>query len=258
MQQAIATEYRELLLNYLQAKKNKNALFSLRSLAKQLKISPAQLSQFISGKRPLTLNVALKIADKLELSSLERQRMFESIQGNEKSRSGPLQKFKILDEDQFRVISEWYYFGILSLGHLPKNQASPAWIAKRLNIDVHTARSAYERLKRLNYIEEQKGQFRQSAKPLHTTAEISSVATRKYHRQNLELAAQKLDEIDLHQREYTSITMPVDPKRLVKAKEMMNYFKNELCKFLGSGEKSEVYTLALQLFPITILKENKE
>ncbi len=255
MNSAAESEYRELLLNYLQEKKKRNSLFSLRALAQQLNVSPAQLSQFLSGKRPLTLKVALKIADKLEFSQMEKQRILQTVQTGSSEVKWSAAHFHILGEEQFQIISEWYYFAILSLGHLKQNQNSPAWIAKRLGIDIHTARSAYERLKRLGYILESKGQFKQSTKALHTSAEIPSAAVRKYHRQNLELASQKLDEVDLTQREFTSITFAVDPKKLLKAKEMMNYFKNELCQFMGSGEKSEVFTLALQLFPVTNIKE---
>src|SRR5689334_15868913 len=122
MQQAQETEYRELLLNYLREKKKKNTLFSLRTLAKQLKISPAQLSQFISGKRPLTLRVALLIADKLEFSALEKQKMLQSVQGGKKVFQASLPNYQILDEDQFQLISEWYHFAILSLGSMPNNQ----------------------------------------------------------------------------------------------------------------------------------------
>jgi len=253
------SQYRELLLNYLQEKKKKNPLFSLRSLAKQLQISPAQLSQFISGKRPLTLRVAMQIADKLEFSSLERQQMLASLQGGGRKRivKKVLPNYEIINEDQLKVISEWYYFAILALADLTENQTSPTWIAKRLNIDVHTARDAYERLKRLNYIQESNDQFRQSSRPLHTTSDVPSSTIRKCHRQNLDLASQKLDEIEIHQREFTSITVSTNPKKLKRAKELMNSFKNDLALLLGNGETSEVYTLALQLFPVTTLKENE-
>ncbi|HAG92455.1 MAG TPA: hypothetical protein DCL41_11310, partial [Bdellovibrionales bacterium] len=61
----------EMLNSEFNKRKGRNPNFSLRSFAKWLKISPAQLSQMMTGKRPITINSAQKIGDRLGLSPIE-------------------------------------------------------------------------------------------------------------------------------------------------------------------------------------------
>jgi uncharacterized protein (TIGR02147 family) len=231
----------------LREKKAKNASFSLRAYARQLGISPTQLSMVISGKRPLTAKVALKLADHLQLSPYEKERLLTEVHATRVSAP----RRTILDEDQFRAIAEWYHFAILSLSQLEDAKSDPKWIARRLNIDSLTARDAFERLKRLGLIEESRGKFRQTTHPIRTTNDVPSAAIRKHHKQNLHLAAEKLDSVEVDRREYASLTIAIDPERLPRAKEMIRRFKEDLGRHLEAGRKSQVYTLSMQLFPVT-------
>lgn len=55
-------------------------------------------------------------------------------------------------------------------------------------------------------------------------------------------------------REFTFITMAVDKSKMIEAKTMIREFRDKLCAYLEEGEKTEVYELAIQLFPRTKLK----
>lgn len=55
-------------------------------------------------------------------------------------------------------------------------------------------------------------------------------------------------------REFTFITMAVDKSKMIEAKAMIREFRDKLCAYLEEGEKTEVYELAIQLFPRTKLK----
>jgi hypothetical protein len=51
--------------------------------------------------------------------------------------------------------------------------------------------------------------------------------------------------------------MAVDPALLPEAKDMIKKFRRRLSRFLESGKKKEVYTIAIQLFPVS-RQQNEE
>jgi uncharacterized protein (TIGR02147 family) len=222
------------LKDHFEANRRKNPSYSLRSMARALKTSPAQLSQVMSGKRPLSVKFASKIADRFGLSS-----------------SGSSVKFDGIEEDRFKLISDWEHFAILSMSRLSDCRADARWISRRLGIDYFAAKHAFQRLLEMGLIEIVGKRYRQTSKPLHTTHDIPSSAIRAYHRQNLELASDKIDEAAVDAREYTSVTVATSMKKLPLAKKMIRRFKDEIFDFLGRDESEEVYTLSIQLFPVT-------
>ncbi|MGE0174352.1 MAG: TIGR02147 family protein [Oligoflexales bacterium] len=253
------TDYRDFLLNAYKEKRQKNSQYSLRSYAKFLGISAPQLSKILNRKQPLSLRHATQIADKLALSPSQRSQLATALNSELllPTDARGRQEFLQLADDRFRLISDWWHFAILSLGSVRGNSKDPKWIATRLGITVQVAEDAFQRLLRLNLVEMVDGGYRQSGLPLSTTTDVPSSAIQKYHRQNLELAAEKLGSIPVDLREFTSITIAVDPNNIAKAKDAIRKFKRSMADSLGSGNKEEVYTLAIQLFPLTTQEDVK-
>ncbi|MDD0853988.1 TIGR02147 family protein [Halobacteriovorax sp. GB3] len=247
-------DFKEYLQAELDNRKKKNSLFSLRAFARNLGISPAQLSQIISGKRPLTITTAKKIVRALKLSPIESETFLQAVDpdfvSKKKTRLSD-EKRKKLKEDEFRLICDWEHFAILSLSEVQNNSSDARWIAKRLNIPMNVAADARDRLLRLGIIEIKNSQFRQVSAPLTTTNDIKSESIQRSHYQNLELAMQKLESVEVSKREYTTVTMATNPKKIKEAKTLIREFKRKLMEFLEDGEKTDVYTLAIQLFPLT-------
>lgn len=251
---AMIEDFKEYLQSELDKRKKSNSLFSLRAFARNLEISPAQLSQVISGKRRLTINTAKKIAKALKLSPVESEKFLEAVNqdfiSKKKTRLSD-EKRRKLKEDEFRLICDWEHFAILSLSEIKNNSSDARWIARRLNIPMNIAADARDRLLRLGLIEIKNSQFRQVSAPLTTTNDIRSESIQRSHYQNLELARQKLESVAVSEREYTTVTMATSPKKLKEAKTLIREFKRKLMEFLEDGEKTDVYTLAIQLFPLT-------
>ncbi len=67
-------DYRDWLASELQTRKSKNPFFSLRGFSRKIGVSPATLSQLLSGKRRLTERTALKIVECLGLDESMKQR----------------------------------------------------------------------------------------------------------------------------------------------------------------------------------------
>ena len=53
------------------------------------------------------------------------------------------------------------------------------------------------------------------------------------------------------------MTMAIYPKKLPMAKTMIRDFREQLCQYLETDNKTEVYELAIQLFPKTDIGESK-
>ena len=243
--------HQSVLKVHLDDRRKRNTRFSLRSFAKHLEMSPGQLSSLMNGKKNLTAKQAVKIIEKLNLSEQEALDLMREMHPKLRILSPPPPSTQILSEDEFKLISSWEHFAILSLGKIRDNEATPAWIAAALALDLVTAENAFRRLTRLGLIKIKDGHFRQTTKPLVTTTEIPSAAIREHHRQNLLLAAQKIESVPVEEREFTAITMAVNPRRMEKAKKMIREFKQKVCDELETTNCTEVYTLSIQLFPVT-------
>ncbi|MGE0762901.1 MAG: TIGR02147 family protein [Bdellovibrionales bacterium] len=245
---------RQQLTNYFAQMRQKNPGYSLRAMARVFKTSPAQLSQVLSGKRPMSRKFVLSVSDRLGLSPLETKEALESQCPSPRSKIS----FESIAEDQFKLIADWHHFAILSLGETADAKADPKWISKRLGLDYYVVREALTRLQKLGIIEIKNGRYRQITKPIHTTQDIPSAAIRKNHRQNLALASEKLEQVDVADREFTSMTMAISRKKIDLAKKMIRKFKTEMYEFLQAGAKEEVYTLAIQLFPVSKIEQEQE
>lgn len=243
-------DYRVWLMDQFAQKKARNPSYSLRAFARDLGISPTCLSEVLAKKRDLSKRNVLRISDRMALSPKQTNSLLAQA-GLKADKQLEKEEFFQLSEDTFKVISDWYYFAIIDLCKLKHQSADVNTIAKRLGISKVEAKNAIARLKRLELLEERDGILTATAANLSTTRDITSSAIRKYHKQNLQLADRsiEIDPVDL--REFSSITIPADLARLREAKDMIMEFKRKLARFLETSNSTEVYTLAIQLFPVS-------
>jgi len=245
----------ELLKNELAVRKSKNPSYSLRAFARNLGIGSTSLSDALANKRKLSKTNLERIVEKLNLSPAQKEMLFlEHSQGKKVERPPHLE----VNEDMFRLIADWYYLGILSLARTKGAKFEVNWVARRLGIEKLQAEVALTRLERLKLIENRRGCLRRTSEPISTTREIASKAIRKHHMDNLELARTSLEDEKVESREFSSVTMAINPKNLKKAKDYLMKVKDRVCEILEQGELKEVYTLSFKLFPLTDVKREKE
>lgn len=240
-----------LLVRELTERKSKNPLFSLRAFARQLKISPAQLSLLMNGKKKLSPKVAELVADHLNLNSSETIELLEDSNPLKQKVNRTRTQLQILSEEEFNLISDWIHFAILEMAALKKNSANSRWIASELGVDPNHALQAMDRLQRLGFITIENGRMKKTTKPVSTTSDVPSSAIRKYHKQNLDLAHQKIDSIPVELREFATVTTTVSLKKIKKVKKLIQEFRHRINEELEGDDATEVYTLAIQLFPLT-------
>jgi len=236
----------------------RNPGFSLRAFARKLAIGSPALSEIMNGKRSVSCKLVRRIAERLCLDPEEAS----SLQGAFVRRhfapapaAGVAVDYRQLTLDQFKIISEWYHYAIISLAATEGFRDRPEWIARRLNIKVQEARMALERLERLEMLERDPGgRLRSTGLNFNTTDMVANIPLRRAHAHNLEMARESLENDDLNVRDFVALTMPADPDKLPEARKLIRSFRDKIFKLLSDGKKREVYKICIQLFPLT----NKE
>lgn len=242
----------KLLKEEFQKRREKNHNFSLRSFARWLGTSPAQLSQMMSGKRPVSAKSIKKFSQKLELSPFEKKELLATALDETTLQNGLTTEKKklLLKEDQFHLIADWYHFAILALSKLKHAKSDPRWIARELGISAQQANEALQRMVRLGIVQLEP-KLKQISDPIEVTSEAPSAAIRKYHKQNLNLAAEKLEMIPNTYREFQSISLALNPQQMKSFKKIIDQFLEQASQLEIPDNSKVIYNLNVQLFPVS-------
>ena len=259
------TDYRAYLKADLESRLGRNPAYSLRAYARDLQIAPQILSSVLKKKKGISTEVGAHLAERLELSPAEASYLVDLValaharspeakkiaafRVEERSKQN---EYRSLEAEAFRVISDWYHYAILELMQTADFKSDCTWIAARLGISKVETEQAIDRLKQLGFIEEVKHKFvRVLDSSFSANFGAPSAAIRKFTRQVLEKARDALESQSLDERDITTMTMAIDPRRLVQAKKKITKFRRELAEFLEQGERTEVYTFVPALFKVS-------
>lgn len=253
-------DYRETLRRELENRCANNPRYSLRSFARDLKISPARLSDVLSGRYGLSRAAAFDIAKVIGLNAQETEFFCNQVDSqharSKQQREAALAlvqdrtaHYRTLSLDGFHVISDWYHYAILELSLTKDFQSDSAWIARALGINQLVVKSAIERLLRLDLLVEKDGFWRAAEDFTASTDGIPSEAIRKFHKQILTKALAAIELQSIAERDLTSMVMAIDSRQLDAAKAEIKKFRRGFdAKFGASQSKDRVYCLSIQFF----------
>jgi uncharacterized protein (TIGR02147 family) len=240
--------------------KAKNPSYSLRAFARKIGLSHATASRVLAGKRLVSRKAAQQISAALMLDPQESSELL-SLFPEKRKVSASVDKvdplYLQLAADRFRMISDWYYFAILSLMKTKDFRSDPLWIAGRLGLPRATIDQALERLKRLEIIaEDSKGRLKRTVPSLRSSDDLADVSLRKAHFNNLELARKSLELDPVHERDFSSLTLAFRASRMNEAKVEIRRFQDEFDRKFETAESEpdEVYRLFIGMFPLSKLK----
>lgn len=229
------------------SRRNKNQSYSVRAFARDAGISPGRMSEFLNGRRQMSLETFFKLSQTLKSPVAVRERVVQDIMKARENTEHHLQ----LERDLFEIISDYQHYAILNLLKTVDFKNNVTWIAARLRLEPSLVESSISRLKRVGLLFEKNGKLRRIDKPLTTTHNIPSVALRSSHKQTLQQAIEALDVVSVESRDITSTTVAIDPKHIPYAKELIRKFRRELAELLSRGEPTEVYNINVQLHPVS-------
>ncbi len=260
-------DYQPFLRDVLARRRAGNARYSLRAFARDLGISAPQLSGVMRGTKGLSPATATRVAARLKLGGTDQrrfQRLVEKSDARSASTRGAAARdlatsthaaaFRELTLDGYRLIADWYHFAILELTEIPGVELAPEPIAALLGLDVATVTDAIDRLKRrglLCRVPGSKTKWRKTDKHLTTSDGVASAAIRETTRQLLHKAEEALETQTVDERDVSTVTFAIDPKRLPEAKRVIAAFRRQMIALLEQEPRSELYCLAVQLFRLT-------
>jgi uncharacterized protein (TIGR02147 family) len=260
------------LFNILSERKTSNPAYSLRAFARDIGLSPAQLSQVINGNRGLSAKMAVNVVEKLPLSTTEKAFFLEDLRAKfspsktertsaalkiAKLRSS--EKTRHLQLDLFKIISTWHHFALIELIKMSKGKEnSIAHFAVRLGIPETEVQLALDRLKNLKLIAETAKGFRVKQQTVIANERISTESTRNYHKQMLEKATHAISFQTSDERYGYSGVMPMRVKSLARAKKLIDDFKDEFTKELSNDlDGEEIFGFSLQIFKVSKEKDKE-
>lgn len=235
-----------------------NSRYSLRAFSRLLQMEASSVSQIMSGKRNPSKKVVDHICDRLSVGPETRESFTVTSKMSRKQvETAPL-NFQQLAQDAFAIIADWYHYGILELTFVEDFESEPEWIAKRLGISSVEASIAIERLLRLELLARVDGRLLKTERFITNYSEgLTGPALKELQRQLLKKALEAIDMTPLEQKDITSMTMAIDPKKIPEAKARIKKFRRQLCEFLEDGERTVVYNLGVQLFPLSTATQSQ-
>ncbi|MBL7715284.1 MAG: TIGR02147 family protein [Bdellovibrionales bacterium] len=262
-------DYRNFLKEELVARQKRNRSYSARAMARDLKVSPAYLSQVVSGSRALSEDRAFQISTQLSWPKWKKTLFLRLVRygtlktpelrsaaadeisglllraGTFKHRAG----FKRINHDEFKIVSDWVHLAIFEMASYKDFDGTPKWVADRLGVSVADAKAALMRLVAIELFRLEEGKFKRSSDNFRMTS-TSSEAIRGFHRQHLRKAEKALDAQDPSIRDFSGTTMAIEFKKIPRAKALIRRFNTEMNQLMSTADADAVYHLAVQLYRI--------
>lgn len=257
----------DILKIYFERKRLTFPQYSLRALARDLKVSPAYASSILSGKRDLPEKRLEDFIKNLELDDIAVLQLKNIISPPEKKlppysnkqlKDDDLdffKKYKPLDKNKYEILNNWYNIAILDLTTTNDFQNNPKWIAKRLNISQLEVEFAIENLKRLGMLSEKDGVLYKEENKLRFPTKMSQTVIRKFHKQMIKKAYEELDlkisEEEFSKRLISGSTFTVKKEKFQLLKEKLHQVIYEMTTIATEDSGEDVYQLNVQFFPLS-------
>lgn len=220
------------------------------------------LSSIMNGKRNISRELAERIVRKLLIDPQKRTEllnMFPEKRVVKKDKQKEEPRYLEIEASQFKMIGEWEHYAVLSLMNCKDFNDDSAWIAQRLGISEPRALEVLRRLLDMQLIKRNsEDKLVRVHSSIRSSDDTVNLSIRKSHEVTLELAKESLNRDGVHERDFTGITMAINPKHISEAKERIRRFQDELSDLLESGNQTEVYRFSTQLIPLTKLNQSKD
>ncbi len=242
----------------------RNPAYSWRSFARDLKMSPSMLSEFIKGRYGLSRAKATFVAQSIRLDNAHTEHFIDLLEAGfhrlpthrELARMRASERISHastgITRETLSLLLDWTYFAMMEIIGLEKGHAARK--GRWLEPFRHCAQKAEEaigRLLELKLIKEENGVFSPSEDITVTGEQLDEEDTRRLHSQVLELGRQALDGLPSDQREAISVFGSVCSEDFNEMKKELNdSFLKVLNKYASRPGADSVHCFALQAFPV--------
>jgi len=239
----------DFLLNQYQIRKTRNPRYSQGAFARLLGVNSGRIAQYFSGKRLITKVAAEKFSTKLELDTEQHSYFLHLCETDKKEKKAPSPT--LVQDDALALLVEWHHLAVYYLAFTIDFQNDPSWIASRLQIPEGLVTSSLERLERLGMLQEIDGKLVPQRGSFASPSGVPNPFLQMCHKDNLRYVTDRLSEVPLDRRDLSSIVLAIDDSKLAEARELIRTFRRKLAGLISEGKRNHVYTLNVQLFPLT-------
>ena len=241
----------------LSRRKQKNAQYSMRALARDIKINISLLSRILKSDELPSKKTCSALINGLALNERDAEMFVESIANTKQEKFiNSIQPDKVrpnpteIGDDIFEMISEPCHYEILELTYTENFCSDAEWIADKINQKVSVTRLAIDRLIRVGLLEDKNGRLIKTSERITTqNRKRTSLALRQHQRKIIEKALFSLENDPIEYRSMTSMTMAINPERLPMARGYIEEFMRGMSQILEATPRSEVYNMGISLFP---------
>lgn len=236
--------------------RSRNPRFTLRAFSRKLGINHSALSEILRGKRRVSSKLARRLLERSGASAGEMEailKLFNETLPADSQTWSQSSRYLQVAPDAFPAEEQWFYFGVLAFAETSDFRDDPDLIAKRFNVSRAQAFHALQRLKDMGCLvaDSITGVVRSAGKRLMTTDGTNNEHLRQAHLKNVELAGHALQSVERQERDFTSLTLAMDPEQLPLARKLIREFEEHFEAMLDTRGKREVYKICVQLFPLT-------
>ncbi len=257
--------YRTYLEIEFARRKRVNTRYSLRSYARDLGIAPSQLCNVLQAKEGISTEVGEKFSARLRLTQAEKAIFVASVASlhgktaaereRAKLRLKQNQSDALIDMAAFSLVADWEHFAVLEYLELAKASSKPAEIARHFGLKEERVKQVLGNLEKCGLLRHAAGELKPQTKNTFTPTEVSEAAIRYYHKQLLQLAAEKIESVPVAKRDFRSMTFSFDEAVLPALKEEVSVFLERIGNLARrSQKKNTVYALNVQTIPLTQVK----
>jgi uncharacterized protein (TIGR02147 family) len=272
-------DYKNYLRSIFLHIKKSDPKYKLETFSKSLGFSSTNIaSQYVNGTRKLSVKAAKTIATSLGLKGDHRKYFLTLVEYNNSTDVKESEKYfdslytlkgKINNKgdvaDQMAYYSNWYIPIIGEMARLDGFSSTPEWISSKLGgvISISQIEESLMVLERLNILERTPvtGEFVRTEKSFSTDQEVRGFVVKSFHKQMLDQSSSALLKVKAKSRNINSLTLCCSAKEYDEIIKKIQILMNESLKIEKSAnDKTNIYQLNLQLFPLTDrdLKEVKK
>lgn len=205
----------------------------------------------MAAKRNISYRMAKRLCERLELSVGESTQILSALDDRAEVAASPAGSV-VVHSDRGDLISKWQYLAVLNLIQLPGIKATSETIARRLGLPMAETLRVLNTLESFELVKEDKNNhWIRTCGNLVSTDEIKTQMIEESHRRFLNLAIEKIEQVELSQRDFTTMTFGINPRKMKEAKKLIRNFQDQLAALLEDNQASEVYIFGTQLVPVT-------
>jgi uncharacterized protein (TIGR02147 family) len=263
-------DYRRYLRDAYEERRKENPKFSYRFIAGKVGFSsPGFFANVLSGKKDISLKLALKFAELFRLGRKEKE-YFETLVLFNKADGGSEKKeyldrllalrgarVKKVETHQWEYFEKWHHAVIRELISIKRFRGNYRALAAMVNppITPQEARKSVELLERLDLVRKASdGAYERTDSAISAGDAISRALIGAYQVQAMDLAKYAMDHMPSGTRNFSTLTMSVSAQTYEAMLEELRAFRRRLLEMAQDSDNVDrVYQMNFHVFPLSAL-----